>query len=126
MIEDKQLTLLGHLKELRNRLLLSLIAVAVATAPAFYLTNYVLLFFKSRAPGIDLVFTNTPEMLTTYMRVSIYLAIAMALPFLSFQAMKYISPALKEKEKRYLYPISSCFPRHSDSSSPLVRTLPGR
>lgn len=103
MSDGKELSLLGHLKELRNRLFFSAIAVAVFMVPAFYLTNYVLLFFKSLAPGIELVFTGATEMLATYMKVSIYLALAMALPFVFFQAFMFVSPALSSREKRYVY-----------------------
>src|SRR3990172_8369716 len=103
MSNGKELSLLGHLKELRNRLFFSAIAVAVFMVPAFYLTNYVLLFFKSLAPGIELVFTGATEMLATYMKVSIYLALAMALPFVFFQAFMFVSPGLSSREKRYVY-----------------------
>ncbi|MBM2831588.1 MAG: Sec-independent protein translocase TatC [Dehalococcoidia bacterium] len=103
MSNGKELSLLGHLKELRNRLFFSAIAVAVFMVPAFYLTRYVLLFFKSLAPGIELVFTGATEMLATYMKVSIYLALAMALPFVFFQAFMFVSPGLSSREKRYVY-----------------------
>lgn len=99
----KQLTLLDHLRELRRRLVFSAIAVVVALVPGWYLTEYVLLYLKSRAPGVELIYTSAQEMLATYIKVSLYIGVAIALPFVALQAILYVAPALTRRERTFLY-----------------------
>lgn len=104
MGDEGKLPLTGHLKELRRRLLLLVVVVGCTTTISFFITGYVFDFFKSRAPGIDLVYISMTEMLATYFKVSFYLGISLALPFIAYQILMFISPALNPKEKNYVYP----------------------
>jgi sec-independent protein translocase protein TatC len=103
MSREKELSLSGHLRELRGRLLKSVIAVAVGIAVSFPFTPYVFNILKSRAQNIELIYTHVAEYLGTYMKLSLYCGIALALPFLVYQLVMFVSPALRAKEKRYLY-----------------------
>jgi sec-independent protein translocase protein TatC len=60
-------------------------------------------FLKSRAQGIDLIYTNVTGMLGTYMKVALYCGITLALPFIIYELVMFLNPALKSKEKKYLY-----------------------
>lgn len=104
MGDEKKLPLTGHLKELRRRLLLLMVVIGCTTTISFFITGYVFDFFKSRAPGIDLVFISVTEMLATYFKVSFYLGISLALPVIAHQILMFISPALNPNEKKYVYP----------------------
>ncbi len=104
MDEEKKLSILAHLKELRQRLLVSVIVVVCTTIISFPISKCVFNFFKSRAPGIELVYISVTEMLTTYMKLSLYLGIALALPFIMYEILIFVAPALNPKEKRYVYP----------------------
>ena len=103
MEEDKKLTVTGHLQELRSRLIKSVIALGVGIGISFPLVPYILNILKSRAPDTELVFINVTEMLGTYMKVAFYCGIALSLPFVIYQLVMFLSPALKGREKRYLY-----------------------
>ena len=103
MSTEKKLSLTGHLKELRRRLLISVIVVIGTTAVSFFIAGHVFDFFKSRAPGIDLVYIGVIEMLSTYFKVSLYLGIALALPLIMYQMIMFVLPALTPKEKKYVY-----------------------
>jgi sec-independent protein translocase protein TatC len=103
MSQDRKTGIMGHLEELRKRLLRSMIAVGVGIAVSFPLAPYVFDFLKSRAYGVDLIYTNVTGMLGAYMKVSLYCGIALALPFIIYEIVMFINPALKAKEKRYLY-----------------------
>lgn len=100
---DKKLTIVGHLEELRSRLIKSLIAVAVATAICFIFAKQIFEILKSRATGIDFIYIEVTELLGVYMKVALFGGVALALPFLIYQLVMFIRPALPGKEKRYLY-----------------------
>jgi sec-independent protein translocase protein TatC len=98
-------SILGHLSELRRRLLLCVIVLFITVSASFYPTKYVIDFLKSRAPDVQLIYTKPTEMIGTYIQVSLYLGIGVAMPFILYQALMFISPALTRKEKRYLYTV---------------------
>jgi len=101
--QDKKLSITEHLLELRSRLIKSVIALCVCIGISIPLAHYVFDILKSRAPGIDLVFIDVAEMLSTYMKVVFYCGIALSLPYLIYQLVRFLSPAMTDKEKRYLY-----------------------
>jgi len=102
--QEKKLSITEHLLELRSRLIKSTIALGVGIVISFPLAFYVFDILKSRAPSdMNLVFINVTEMLGTYMKVALYCGVALSLPYLIYQLVMFLAPALKDREKRYLY-----------------------
>jgi sec-independent protein translocase protein TatC len=102
--QEKKLSITEHLLELRSRLIKSVIALGVGIVISFPLAFYIFDILKSRAPSdMNLVFINVTEMLGTYMKVALYCGIALSLPYLIYQLVMFLAPALKDREKRYLY-----------------------
>ena len=64
MAEDTKLTIIGHLGELRGRLVKSAIAVVITTGISFYFARYIFELFKSRLEGQDFIFIEVTEMLS--------------------------------------------------------------
>lgn len=78
--------------------------MAVTIGASFlFLARYVLLFLRSRAPEVELIYTKPTEMLGIYMKVSLYGGLALALPFILYQLLMFVSPALTRREKKYVY-----------------------
>ncbi|MCD6567237.1 MAG: twin-arginine translocase subunit TatC [Dehalococcoidia bacterium] len=103
MQREEKLTVSAHLLELRSRLIKSVIAVGAGIAITFPLTPYIFRILESRAGDIDLIFIHVTEMIGTYMKVSLYCGIALALPYLIYHLVMFISPALRKSEKKYVY-----------------------
>lgn len=122
MSEGKRLTVLGHLRELRERLIKSLIVVAVTTVASFVFYHQIfdILTYKSPFtqpifdlltnkfhlypnPEIGLTFIDVTEMLGTYMKVCLTSGIILAMPYLTYHLIMFVSPALTRKEKGYVY-----------------------
>ena len=91
-----------HLKELRDRLLRSCIAVAVTTgASLFFLAERILQALISRAPeGAHLVAIEITENVGVWFKISLWSGIIIAMPFLVYQLFAYVAPGLTSKEKR--------------------------
>jgi sec-independent protein translocase protein TatC len=102
---DEQLTLVEHLDELRNRILVSLAVLAVATGLCFW-QNHLLLDIANQPLPDDRVPTTfgVTEPFMTTLKVSIYAGILIALPLLLYQAYAFLLPALKPTEKRTVLP----------------------
>jgi sec-independent protein translocase protein TatC len=102
--KDKTLTLWGHLAELRRRLIKSVIAVVITTILSLIFARHIFDFFTSRKPeDVPIVYTHVTEMVTTYFKVCLYSGVVLALPFLIFQLVMFVHPALTRNERRYLY-----------------------
>ena len=102
--DEKRLTFLGHLAELRKRLIRSLIAVVITSILAFIFAEQIFDILISPAPqDINLIYIEMTEMIGTYMRVCLVSGIILAMPYLTYQLIMFVSPALTSKEKRYVY-----------------------
>ena len=103
MSDDKKLTVLGHLGELRSRLIKCVIAVAITSLISFIFAKQIFDILILPAGEIDLIYIEMTEMIGTYMRVSLASGIILAMPYLIYQVVMYVSPALTRKEKKYVY-----------------------
>jgi sec-independent protein translocase protein TatC len=103
MSNDKQLALLGHLSELRHRLIRSVIAVLIATVISFVFAKQIFYILILPTGGINLIFIEMTEMIGTYMKVSLASGIILAMPYLVYQVVMFVTPALTRKEKKYVY-----------------------
>lgn len=106
-IDDQPMTLVEHLKELRDRLIRMCIAIVVGMVGGFFLTPYVISFFKQTVeradPGARLIQTEATEYISTYLKITLYLGIALTMPFLVYQIIRFLAPGLTRTERRYVY-----------------------
>ena len=100
---DKELSLMQHLGELRNRITVSAIAVVVTTAIAFFFATDIIKLLEAPAHlGKPLQIISPTEGFTTYMRVALFTGIALAMPVLLYEIFAYIDPALKAGERKFI------------------------
>jgi sec-independent protein translocase protein TatC len=111
MIEEKR-PFVTHLKELRDRLVVSIIAVGIAFVLTYNfketLFHFLMRPFTAVMPaGSSFIFTTVTEAFLTYFKVSIVAALFLAAPVILFEVWKFVAPGLYEKEKRFMYPFIS-------------------
>ncbi|MFC2051666.1 twin-arginine translocase subunit TatC, partial [Chloroflexota bacterium] len=58
---------------------------------------------KSPAGDFNPIFIELTEMIGTYMRLSLVSGIILAMPYLTYELILFISPALTSREKKYVY-----------------------
>ena len=92
-----------HLGELRSRLMVASLGVLVTTAVGFYFAKDIILLLEAPAHlGKPLQIISPTEGFTTYMRVSLFTGIALAMPVILYEIYAYVDPALRPKERRFL------------------------
>jgi sec-independent protein translocase protein TatC len=100
---DKELSLMQHLTELRKRLMITSFGVLIATAIAFVFAKDIILALEAPAHlGKPLQLISPTEGFTTYMRVSLFSGIALAMPIILYEIYAYVDPALRPGERRFL------------------------
>jgi sec-independent protein translocase protein TatC len=103
MSDEKQLTLMGHLRELRSCLFRSVIALLIALPVSFFAAKYVFDILTKPVPGLHLIYTEITEMLGTYAKVTLIIAVILTLPFIVYQLVTFVRPALTRLERSYVY-----------------------
>lgn len=112
--DDARMTVVEHLTELRRRLVVSIVAVAVASVVVFALYDPILEFLtgpyhditRSRQfpDGRDLIFTDPLEGFLVRLKVATYGGIALAMPVVLWEIWRFVTPGLEPNEKRYAVP----------------------
>ena len=97
----EEASLVEHLGELRARLLIALLAIAVAFPVAFFFNETLIEWLKSPLPdGRRLVTFGVTEPFFTTIKVSLYASFAAALPVVLYQLWSFLAPAVEERTQR--------------------------
>jgi sec-independent protein translocase protein TatC len=99
---ERKLTLLGHLQELRKRLIMSIIAVAIGFIICFFFYNQIFDILKYPAAGVPFSSIEMTENISSIMLVCFAGGIILAMPIIVYQGIMFISPALTRQEKKWV------------------------
>jgi sec-independent protein translocase protein TatC len=111
---DKELSLVQHLGELRDRLVVTAIALVATTAIAFYFGTQLIRIliipidctfipaFTCHEPPTTLISLSPTENFATYFRVALFAGMALAMPVILYEIYAYVDPALLPKERRFI------------------------
>lgn len=107
---DEKQPFVSHLQELRQRLLVCILAVCFAFALTYLFKERVNMFllepFRKVMPaGSSFIFTAVTEAFLTYFKIWIITAITISSPVIIYEIWMFVAPGLYEKEKRYVYPL---------------------
>lgn len=98
--------LLEHLRELRKRLIIALVALFLGILAGFPLTQRAIDGLKVMCVTCDpnsFKVLNLVDGFATYFRVSLILGLVVAMPIILYQVVAFVVPALYPKERRVLY-----------------------
>ena len=94
------MTILEHLEELRQRIIIAGIALIVGVAIAFFFLIHHVMEWILAPAGLQIININPPEVFTAYLKVALFTGAAVAMPIILYQAFMFILPALTAQEKR--------------------------
>jgi sec-independent protein translocase protein TatC len=99
------MTLVEHLDELRNRIIVSVAVLLVACGLCFWQNHLLIHIANQPLPdGMKPITFGVTEPFMTTMKLSIYAGILIALPVLLYQGYAFLLPALKPTERRVVLP----------------------
>ncbi len=99
--------IIGHLVELRKRLLWVIAAMGVGTAVCFGFVEQIYSFLVeplAQAGSQRLIYTGLTEAFFTYLKVAFFAGIFLTFPILLYQVWLFIAPGLYKNEKRAFLP----------------------
>ncbi|MFN3871033.1 MAG: twin-arginine translocase subunit TatC [Aquificaceae bacterium] len=99
-----------HLRELRSRLIKSIIAFLVGTGIAFYFASYIFEILKEPVkrsyPQVELITLSPTEPLFILLKISVVFGFILSLPVILYQLWRFVEPALYPNEKRLIIPLT--------------------
>jgi sec-independent protein translocase protein TatC len=104
---EDRLTLVEHLDELRNRIVVCVAVLVVALALCFWQSHLLLDIAQNPLPDDhdELLTLGVTEPFTTTLTVAAYGALILSLPVLLYQLYAYVLPAFSDAERRVVTPI---------------------
>jgi sec-independent protein translocase protein TatC len=102
---EVEMTFLEHLEELRWRIIYSLIGILIGTIIAWVFIDFIIdgiLLLPARQSHIKLQNLRPFGQLFLYFQVAIIVGLIFSFPNVVYQFWKFIAPALKENEKKYI------------------------
>lgn len=107
-----RMPLIEHLAELRRRLIVSAIALAVGAVVCFMLYQPILDVligpYEDVTGKTTLFITDPLEGFTTRVKIAAYAGFLLASPVVFWQVWRFITPGLHRREKRYAIPFIIC------------------
>lgn len=107
--EGGVMTLREHLVELRDRLVKAVLGLAAGMAAGIFVAQSVLQYLAHQIcpenAGTDcrLAIIDPAEGMMTYFKVVLYVGVAISLPIITYQIIRFMAPGLTRSEKRLLY-----------------------
>ncbi len=96
------MTVLQHLAELRHRLIAAGAIFLAASIVCFIAAEPIRLFLTRPAGGLRLVYFSPPEAFTAQLKLALLAGLVLAFPFIFYELIAFIYPALTPSEKKIL------------------------
>ena len=110
-IDAHKMPLLAHLIELRNRLVIAVLAFLVAFGVCYYFAADIFAFLvrplaqaMPEAANRRLIYTGLTEAFVTYLKVAMYAGLFLSFPIVAGQIWMFIAPGLYKNERRAFLP----------------------
>ncbi len=112
-IDDREMPLLDHLIELRNRIMYAVIALLVGFVVCWFFAEPIYRFLVRPLADVyeqlgyhdrRMIYTGLTEAFFTYLKVAFFAGAFISFPFVAAQAWLFIAPGLYRHEKEALLP----------------------
>ena len=102
------LPLREHFRELRSRVMISMVALLIGSAVCFYFYEEILTLLiaparKVAGDDVSIIYTEVTELLSTTVKVSLLGGLVLALPIILYHVVRFVAPGLTPKERRILF-----------------------
>ncbi|MDQ0163656.1 twin-arginine translocase subunit TatC [Bacillus alveayuensis] len=101
-MNDKQMSVLEHIEELRKRLIIIVVFFFVAVIASFFLAKPIIVYLQhtNEAEQFALNSFRPMDPLMVYMQFAFVIAIVLTSPVILYQLWAFVSPGLYETERR--------------------------
>jgi len=101
-IEDGRMSIWDHLAELRRRVIYSLTLIILSSFTAYFFRTPIMNFIMKPSNNKSFIFIHPTEAFISYLKMSLFIGILGAVPFVFYQTWRFVLPALRPIERRAL------------------------
>ncbi|MBD3204651.1 twin-arginine translocase subunit TatC [Candidatus Woesearchaeota archaeon] len=95
--------LISHIKEFRQRFVKVIFIFSIFFSTAYFLSPKIInVITATLPPKVRLISTYPMESLYSQIKIAMYISFLLTLPYLLFQIIEFIRPALKKQEKKFI------------------------
>lgn len=109
----EELSVLGHVKELRKRLLISVVALLVTTIASFAFSQQIAEVLAMPIGGLSVLESiDVTENVSAFMKISLLAGVILALPVIVYEVLAFVLPGLNPSERMWVWimiPMASLF-----------------
>lgn len=109
----KDMTILGHFTELRKRLLVMIVALAVGVIVSFAFSQKIAEYLAAPIGGLSAMSSiEVTENVSAFMKISMLSGVIIALPVIVFEILAFVIPGLKPSERKWIWmviPVATVF-----------------
>lgn len=107
MTDEATMPLLEHLEELRTRIIIIALAIAVAGVAGFFLAEPIIALLRRPLPegGAELIQTSVGEAFGVRIQLALMTGVALAMPVILFEVWAFVTPGLTRGERRLVWPL---------------------
>ena len=102
--DDKEISIVGHLEELRHRLIIALGTVGGCFLALYPFSERLLVILHVPIQNEQLYMLSPAEAFVVHLKLTVFAAIVAAVPVLLYQIWAFVAPGLYVHEKRYALP----------------------
>ena len=105
-----EMSFIGHLVELRDRLLRALLGVLVILVPLLFFANDLYEFLSAPLlrflpEGTSMIATEVASPFLAPFKLAVMASVLVAMPFILYQVWSFVAPGLYKKERRFAFPL---------------------
>jgi sec-independent protein translocase protein TatC len=105
-VDEATMSLLEHLEELRRRIIVIAIAVALASIAGFFLADAIIALIRRPLPeGAELIQTGVGEAFGVQIQIALMAGVALAMPVILYEIWAFVTPGLTRGERRLVWPL---------------------
>jgi sec-independent protein translocase protein TatC len=104
-VEEQRMSVIEHLEALRRALIVSLVAWAVTTVAAFFVSGQVIGLLVRRAGIGHAYYLQVTGGVVLQLKVALYIGLVIAAPVVIQQIWWFVSPGLHVHERRFILPL---------------------
>ncbi len=102
--EEKVMSLVDHLAELRRRVAISIMAIVLGSAVGFWFAPAIIELLLRPVPGGKVVFLSLTGGFAIHLRIAFVVGLVLALPVVLYQLWAFVAPGLTARERRAALP----------------------
>jgi len=100
---DEPMTVVGHLNEMRSRLIRSVLSIIIITLASFFFSEYIMDFLTNpyTSSGLKLNVFDITEGFLLRLKASLITGILASIPVIIYEVWQYIKPAINKEDRRF-------------------------